>query len=153
MISSLVLGLGACGIVPSLAPEREVSGEARSEGVTTDILVRPRVRPEDLSTAAERQAAAQTAAEPSPVNANGSLGTTVASLGNPAEPGLWVKTPLVGAEQRGRVQYAETGKSVSVRLIPLEGPRTAGSRLSLSAMQELGASLSDLPTVEIFPET
>lgn len=158
-ISSLALTLGACGVVPSLTPEREVSGEARSEGVTTDILVRPRVRPDQLTAALPEDAALEddgtsvASAPERPANANGSLGTTVASLGNPAEQGLWIKTPLVTAQGPGRVVYAKTGKSVSVTLIPLDGAATAGSQLSLNAMQSLGAPLSDLPTVEVFSET
>ncbi|GGX56893.1 hypothetical protein GCM10007385_27100 [Tateyamaria omphalii] len=80
----------------------------------------------------------------------GTLGRTVASLGNAAEPGLWLKTPLVSVEQSGRVYYAETNTTVDVTLIPIDGPRTAGSRLSLQAMQALGAPLTGLPEVDVF---
>ena len=34
------------------------------------------------------------------------LGTTIVSLGAPTDPGLWLKTPLVGQEVTGRVQTA-----------------------------------------------
>lgn len=80
---------------------------------------------------------------------NGPLGRTVASLGDAAEPGLWLKTPLVTQEGPGRVTYPATGKSAVVMLIPIEGPLTAGSRLSLQAMQALGAPLTDLPEIEV----
>ncbi|MEX0367773.1 MAG: hypothetical protein AB3N22_17010 [Ruegeria sp.] len=80
----------------------------------------------------------------------GTLGRTVASLGNAAEPGLWLKTPLVSVEQAGRVYYAETNTTVDVTLIPIDGPKTAGSRLSLGAMQALGAPLTGLPEVDVF---
>ena len=40
--------------------------------------------------------------------------------------------------------------SVEVTLIPIEGPRTAGSRMSLAAMQALGAPLGDLVEVDVF---
>ncbi|WP_299200675.1 hypothetical protein [uncultured Tateyamaria sp.] len=80
----------------------------------------------------------------------GTLGRTVASLGNAAEPGLWLKTPLVSVEQSGRVYYAETNTTVDVTLIPIDGPSTAGSRLSLQAMQALGAPLTGLPEVDVF---
>ncbi|WP_415402549.1 hypothetical protein [Tateyamaria sp. SN3-11] len=79
----------------------------------------------------------------------GTLGRTVASLGNAAEPGLWLKTPLVSAEQSGQVYYPETGKTVAVTLIPIDGPASAGSRLSLAAMQALGAPLTGLPEVDV----
>ncbi len=75
--------------------------------------------------------------------ASGRLGTTVASLGNAAEPGIWLKTPLVRTEGPGTVSYG--GKSVTARLIPIDGPATAGSRASLQLMQGLGAPLTGLP--------
>ena len=81
--------------------------------------------------------------------AGGALGTTVASLGNPAEPGLWLKTPLVNREQQGQVRFPQTGQSAEVTLIPLDGPVTAGSQLSLAAMQAIGAPLTGLPTIEV----
>ncbi|MEL7177790.1 MAG: hypothetical protein AAGK28_14870 [Pseudomonadota bacterium] len=78
------------------------------------------------------------------------LGTTVASLGDPADPGFWLKTPLVTAEQPGRVTYAAQNTSVAVTLIPIEGPETGGSRLSLPAMRLLQAPLTGLPEVAVF---
>ncbi|WP_299654025.1 hypothetical protein [uncultured Tateyamaria sp.] len=85
-----------------------------------------------------------------PELSTGTLGRTVASLGNAAEPGLWLKTPLVSAEQAGRVYYPDTNRTVDVTLIPIDGPDTAGSRLSLAAMQALGAPLTGLPEVDVF---
>ena len=79
----------------------------------------------------------------------GTLGRTVASLGNAAEPGLWLKTPLVDAAQPGRVYYPETNTTVDVTLLPIDGPPTAGSRISLAAMQALGAPLTGLPEVDV----
>ena len=74
------------------------------------------------------------------------------SLGSATEPGLWLKTPLVDAQQPGRVTNPATGKSAAVTLIPLEGPATAGSRMSLPALRLIGASLTDLTTVEVSTE-
>ena len=138
--------LGACGLVPQGVPSSEVEGEGRAIGVTTDILVRPRVRPESL---ADLAAAAEETAPVAPAP-SGPLGQTVASLGNPTEPGLWLKTPLVSVPGTGRVVYPGTGKSVTVTLLPLDGPATAGSQISLAAMQGIGAGLADLPTIEVF---
>lgn len=98
----------------------------------------------DTTTAAEREAATR-----APTSAGSALGTTVVSLGSAAEPGLWLKTPLVKSEQPGRVTNPATGKSAAVTLIPLEGPSTAGSRMSLPALRLIGASLTDLTTVEV----
>ena len=101
----------------------------------------------DTTTAAERDAASR-----APASTGAALGTTVVSLGSATEPGLWLKTPLVDAEQPGRVTNPATGKSAAVTLIPLEGPATAGSRMSLPALRLIGASLTDLTTVEVSTE-
>ena len=77
----------------------------------------------------------------------GSIGTTVASLGTPAETGLWLKTPLVKVQQTGSVAY--NGKTAKVLLIPIEGEVTAGSRMSVQAFQALGAPLTDLVSVDV----
>ena len=79
--------------------------------------------------------------------AGGPLGTTIASLGNPAETGLWLKTPMVQTEQTGRVSY--NGTTIDAILIPIEGSATAGSRMSLQAFQALGAPLTDLVEVNV----
>lgn len=81
--------------------------------------------------------------------AHGPLGRTVASLGDAAEPGMWLKTPLVSVRGPGRVSYPATGTSAEVTLIPISGPATAGSRMSLQAMQTLGLSLTDLAEIEV----
>ena len=77
----------------------------------------------------------------------GYLGVTVVSLGSPAEAGLWLKTPLVPAQSRGRLVHG--GKSVEVQLIPIEGASGAGSRISLQAMQALGIPLTELAEVAV----
>lgn len=78
----------------------------------------------------------------------GQIGVTVASLDSPAEPGLWMKTPLVSSRQQAKI-VAKNNIPVTVTLIPIEGERTAGSRLSLQAMQALGVSLADLVEVTV----
>ncbi len=80
------------------------------------------------------------------------LGATIASLGNPAEAGFWIKTPLVSKAGKGRVEYPATGKSVAVDLIPIDGPKTAGSRVSLAALRLLGTPLTGLPELIVFTE-
>ena len=149
VISGVALVLSACAVLQPVPEQGEVSGEAFSDGVTTDILVRPRARPDGFSVEAAEELADDAGGAETGAPASGPLGTTVASLGNPAEPGLWLKTPLVRKEQSGQVRYPETGKSTQVTLIPLDGPATAGSQLSLSAMQAIGAPLTGLPTIEV----
>lgn len=100
----------------------------------------------DLTTEAERQQAAA----PAPIGGETSLGTTVASLGDPASQGFWLETPLVDAETEGRVVYPETGRSASVTLRPIPGEPGAGSRISLAAMRLIEAPLTDLPTLQVY---
>lgn len=101
----------------------------------------------DTTTAAERVAAA---AAPEDAGGEKRLGETVASLGDPTKPGFWLETPLVSKPSQGRVHYAGAGKSAQVELIPIEGPATAGSRISLAAMRLIDAPLTDLPTLQVF---
>lgn len=100
----------------------------------------------DTTTAAQKAAAAAPAAAP---EVSKLLGTTDATLGSPTEPGFWLKTPLVKVETQGRVTNPANGKSSAVTLIPIDGPVTAGSRLSLPAMRLIEASLTDITRVEV----
>ena len=101
----------------------------------------------DVATREEREAAvAQTS-----VAETQALGETIVSLGNPAETGFWVKTPLLATKSSGRVTHKETGKSVNVTLLPLDG-QGSGSQISLSAMRALGLPLTSLTSVVIFQE-
>jgi len=87
-----------------------------------------------------------------PAGGERKLGVTVGSLGNPAEPGFWLKTPLVSVAGKGRIEYPVTGKTVAVDLIPIDGPKTAGSRVSLAALRLLGAPLTGLPDLIVYAE-
>nr|WP_246849340.1 D-galactarate dehydratase [Rubellimicrobium arenae] len=78
----------------------------------------------------------------------GQLGTTVASLGSPANPGLWLETPLVSEPTQGRVEY--NGQSVALELRPSGGEPGSGSQISLEAMRALGAPLTGLPELTVF---
>ena len=99
----------------------------------------------DTTSAAQREAASK-----APDGAEETLGTTVASLGDPTRAGFWIETPLVTAPGKGRVLYGPSGQSAQVDLIPIDGPATAGSRLSLSAMRLIGAPLAGLPEVTVY---
>lgn len=95
----------------------------------------------DTTTPEQRK---QAAAPATPQAAATVLGTTVASLGSPTEPGFWLKTPLVTSQTAGRVTNTANGKSSAVTLIPIDGPATGGSRLSLPAMRLIEAPLTEL---------
>lgn len=100
----------------------------------------------DTTTAAER-AAAQAAPASSAV---ARLGRTVATLGDPADPGFWLETPLAQKTGPGRVVAVANGKSVTVELRPIDGPESAGSRISLPALRLLGVGLAGLHEVDVF---
>lgn len=148
--------LTACGIVPDTLRPNAPAASAPSETAAQRPVARPVTEtalPLDgaqsvgaLDTVSPEQKAAASA----PAAVGAALGRTVASLGDPGEPGLWLKTPLVTRQGPGRVVYTATGASVAVTLIPIDAPPTAGSRMSLSAFQTLGAPLTGLPEVEVF---
>ena len=98
----------------------------------------------DTTSQEERDAAVvtQQPAENSP------LGTTIASLGPPAEPGIWLKTPLVTALSPGQVAYQ--GKTINIELRPSGGAAGSGSQISLAAMRLIEAPLTSLPELTVF---
>jgi hypothetical protein len=76
------------------------------------------------------------------------LGSTIASLGSPTDPGIWLKTPLVAAVTNGRVDY--NGISVNLELRPSGGALGSGSQISLAAMRLIEAPLTGLPEVSVY---
>ncbi|PCJ05565.1 MAG: hypothetical protein COB16_15140 [Rhodobacteraceae bacterium] len=74
--------------------------------------------------------------------------STVAGLGDPTVPGLWMETPLVSTEQMARVRSA-TGGAVTLTLRPIPGEVGTGSRLSIDAMRALGAPLTELVELQV----
>ena len=134
----MMLGLAACADGIGLLQDGGASS-ASEPGTDTP-------RPMERPTAEEGAAGLD---DPAPLPAGGG-GETVATLGDPTEPGLWLRTPLVRVEQEGRV-VTEGGASITVTLIPIEAEPGAGSRISLAAMQALGASLTDLVPLTVIP--
>ncbi len=152
--------LAGCALFPNENRPPLEAAEPSGSGA-----VRPVARPEggaqppegartaeafDTVSAGEKQAATEAAEEAAASGAGEALGETVASLGNPGEPGLWIKTPLARDPGKGRVVYPVNGKAVELELIPLDGPKTGGSRMSLAALRSLEAPLTGLLTVEVY---
>lgn len=100
----------------------------------------------DTTTAADKAEALAVRTD-APVKA---LGTTLATLGPPTEPGIWLKTPLVTTLVMGRVSYK--GKDANVELRPSGGAAGAGSQISLAAMQTLGIPLTEIAEVSVSVE-
>jgi hypothetical protein len=76
------------------------------------------------------------------------LGVTTASLGSPAEPGIWLKTPFVTELTQGRITYNDT--SINIELRPSGGASGSGSQISLAAMRLIEAPLTSLPEIVVF---
>ncbi|MBE1298013.1 MAG: hypothetical protein GJ678_17620 [Rhodobacteraceae bacterium] len=72
----------------------------------------------------------------------------VASLGDPAVPGLWMETSLVSNEQRALLRSAN-GAEVVVTLRP--SPTTGSARVSIAAMRALGVPLTELVELQVRP--
>ena len=126
------------GAARPVAAAPTASAQLGASGISADGL--------DTLSAAERAAA--TAAPAEAQSGEVLLGTTVASLGDPLDPGLWIETPLVTQSRPGKIVLGET--SVLLELRPSGGAAGSGSRLSLPAMRVLGVALTDLPSVEVF---
>ncbi|RMD95359.1 MAG: D-galactarate dehydratase, partial [Alphaproteobacteria bacterium] len=154
------LALSGCGLQQSSIFDRFRGGQdagpaasAPSEGEPLSALSTPPPPPPgaataeafDTTTAEERQAALEGAEK---MSGERFLGETVTSLGDPAEPGFWMETPLVAEPTQGRVEDPATGKSVTVELRPSGGAPGSGSRLSLAAFRLLGADLASLVTLK-----
>ncbi|WP_376872068.1 hypothetical protein [Albirhodobacter sp. R86504] len=150
LISAVMVGaLSACGHMPFGAKESGSVQMQDAASVSAQASVAPRPKPaaqtpDAFDTTTQEQRAAATA---KPAGGESKLGTTVASLGDPTDPGFWISTSLVSTPAKGRVEHPATGKSVQVDLIPAN---EGGSRLSLPAMRLLGVSLTDLPEVVVY---
>lgn len=133
VLSSIVLiGLAGCADI-NLRENSETKPTVNAELGE----VRPEARPTENEVV--EVAAAGTARV-------GTLGVTIASL-DASMPGLWLKTPLVSVAQNGRISF--NGKSASVQLLPIDGPATSGSLISLDAMRAIGAPLTGLPEIAV----
>ena len=100
----------------------------------------------DTTTAEDRAEALATPPAPAEI----ALGTTIVSLGPPADPGIWLETPLVASPVMGRADYAPAGTSVALELRPSGGPPGSGSQISLAAMRLLGIPLTALAEVTVY---
>jgi len=141
----LVSGLTGCGGDFRAADFRPFAFLDRDRG-GSDVPPPPSVQEDDGETAEDpaENEAPEVAATPE----SGELGTTIATLGDPSRPGLWLETPLVTTETTGRIE-TEAGESLDVTLIPSGGLPGSGSRISLAAMQALGLGLTELVTLAV----
>ena len=100
----------------------------------------------DTTTAEDRAEATNV----TPVSSERSLGTTNVSLGSAADPGFWLKTPLVSTLVEGRVVNPANGRTLNLELRPSGGASGSGSQLSLAAMRLLDLPLTALADVAVY---
>jgi|SRR6056297_2923819 len=163
LLHTVILGIAltGCAQVEGLF-DRRTPASGSDAGVPADDPARPAPGPDDslisgaartpetfdTTTEAERRAALTGVASTGADAVD--LGTTIASLGAPGEPGFWLRTPLVDRPAKGRLDHPVKGTSVVVDLIPLDAERGAGSQISLAAMRLLEADLTGLPELRVF---
>lgn len=143
LIFSAVILLSACAEFPVLTQiePQDAAAEPPEAAAPTPPPNARTVEQFDTTTEEQRVAAA------APSAGGRSLGSTVASLGNAADPGFWMETSLVSDPTMGRLVFPVNGKEVEVELRPYEG---GSSRISLAALRLLEAPLTELVTLEVY---
>ena len=136
-----ITALAGCAVVEQI--------ETGAPGAEDNSAVSATAPPEDARTVEEfdTSSAAERAAAVASGNGGTRLGRTIASLGDPSQPGFWMTTSLVTVERPGRIEYPQKGTRVDVTLIPSEG---GSSRVSLAALRLLEAPLADLSELDVF---
>jgi len=146
-----LVALSACSLPPFLDPFSATPTGLRTPSETLDPTPPPpppvtAVTAEQFDTTTEADRAAAIVEEPAAEDRL--LGTTIASLGPPADPGIWLETPLVSVLTPGRIDYL--GTSINVELRPSGGTAGSGSQISLAAMRLIAAPLTSLPELQVF---
>ncbi|MEM7733508.1 MAG: hypothetical protein AAF280_12105 [Pseudomonadota bacterium] len=151
-LAALIAPLAGCGLTPAelfgnrdALPPQEAPVEAlEPSAIPEDART---VEEFDTTSTGDRAAALEGA---SATGGEANLGVTIASLGDVAQTGIWLKTPLISTQSKGRVEVVQTGRAVAVDLIPLDGEASAGSRISLAAMRLLEVDLTALTEMRVY---
>ena len=163
VVAALLAGCGESGPLSSLAdgpagaPIPTVAGLPEgadaAPGTVGGAPPRSAATAEEFDTTSAAERAAAAAPPPRPESGGGAaerrLGTTVASLGDPAAPGFWAETPLVDAVRPGRLTDPASGRAVQVELRPSGGAPGSGTRVSLPAFRVLELPLTALPDLTV----
>ncbi|MEM8539067.1 MAG: hypothetical protein AAGF56_14550 [Pseudomonadota bacterium] len=151
-LAGLTVSLAGCGAMSAglfgnrdAAPPQDAPVEVAAPNAIPDDA--RTVEEFDTTSAGDRAAALEGA---SASGGETNLGVTVASLGDVSQTGIWLKTPLVSSESKGRVEVVQTGRAVAIDLIPLDGEPGAGSRISLAAMRLLDVDLTSLTEMRVY---
>ena len=152
-LSVPLLALVACDIPPQVTPGTGPAAADQQPAAVSAPATPPPPPPlartaEEFDTTSAEDRAAALEAPPPPAEVR--LGTTIVSLGPPADPGIWLETSLVSSVRTGRVEYPDKGTSVSLELRPSGGVSGAGSQISLAAMRLLEIPLTALAEVTVY---
>lgn len=142
----LLAGAAGCAQISGrpLAPAPTPAPAPATATAPAPVLVGPATSAAALDTVSDAEkAAARAAAASAP--AGGELGQVTVALGDPTDPGLWVKSDLVSEEVPGTVRTGR-GEAIAVTLRPLGSD--GGPQISLAALRALG-----LPLTGLFPVT
>lgn len=150
----LLAALPGCARLAALFPDRDAPQTEAAAGAealpeTAEPAVRPPPPPAGARTAAAFDTVSEadrTAALDAPAaDSERLVGEVAVSLGNPGEPGLWLRSSRITAPGPGRV-VGPDGTSLAVDLYPGDGP----AQLSLSAFRALNLPLTALPVVAVY---
>lgn len=149
MITALVAFAAGCTAIPVETPIEVPAGAVPPPVETLNRVPPPpalavTVAQFDTVSDADRREAINVSADA----AIGKVGETIATLGSPRDPGIWLKTPLVENLQMGRITYEDV--SINIELRPSGGAPGGGSQISLSAMRLIGAPLTSFVKLEVF---
>lgn len=127
-----------------------LSGCGALERVTPDFLRQDPPPATDEPPATQPEVESNTLATPSPAPRppGGELGVVIVSLGDPSQPGMWVKTALVDTPTPGRL-ITQDGATLTVDLLPLGAGADGGAQISLEALRALGLPLTGLAPITL----
>ena len=144
-VALLVVGsLAGCGLTRRAKVEDSILAPMTAPVVERTVLP-PLGTGQSAAVLDQTTAAQKAAATAKAEGVERSLGLAIVTLGSPAEQGFWIRSPLIAAAAKGRVQLA-SGASVNVDL----RPGTGAALLSLAAYRALGLDLTALPEVTIY---
>ncbi len=163
-ISKIAAGVALCGMLAACTAPNGGLFESKKAPETvvqtpTDTDIRPKPRPDAPTGTVDKPLTAETASNVSeaeikaasqPTAVSKDKGITIASLGLLNQDGLWLSTPLVTTETKGRVIVEKSGASLNVTLLPNGKASGSGSQMSIAAMQALGVPITDLVEVRVF---
>lgn len=130
-------------------PDAETARPQGRPGGAATVIGGVGLRPDQLdqTSDAERVAALAPPTARTPL-----LGETLAALGSPADPGLWLRTGLVDSVTPGRIEPVQGAGSLRVELRPSGAVPGSGSQLSLAAFSTLNLPLTQLVRLRVYRE-